>query len=118
MSSHTFEDLTSSILDFQAHFIRVIFRKKTSLVDPDQDLKHKAALDYIWSTAKMQQSQDESGEMYKWRKLGFDTEDVLEEFRDVGVLGLECMVCVKLSFANIQQFFLTCNNQKDKIYSK
>lgn len=90
MSSHTSEDLTSCILDFQANFIRVIFRRKTSYVEPLEP-SHYALLDVIWEGSGMhEEHDDETGEMIKWRKLGFDTEDIQEEFNESGLLGLEC----------------------------
>jgi engulfment/cell motility protein 1 len=92
------EDLTSCILDFQANIVRVTYRKKTSLVDPEADPSHAAALHYIWSTSKLTKDSDEHGLPIKWTKLGFDSEDIVEEFSAVGVLGLECLVsCVMRS---------------------
>jgi engulfment and cell motility protein 1 len=92
MSSHTIEDLTSCILDFQANIIRVIYRKKTTLVEPLHVPAHGAVLDFIWESSRLEQGKDSSGAILKWRKLGFDTENVLREFGDVGVLGLDCLV--------------------------
>jgi engulfment/cell motility protein 1 len=92
MSSHTIEDLSSCILDFQANIIRVTHRKKTAMVDPAQDPSQRAALDYIWSVSKLQEEGDHQGRVLKWQKLGFDSEDLVEEFNDSGVLGLECLV--------------------------
>jgi engulfment and cell motility protein 1 len=92
MSSHTIEDLTSCILDFQANIIRVTYRKKTTLVEPLHIPAHGAALDYIWESSKLEEGKDSNGAILKWRKLGFDTENVLREFGDVGVLGLDCLV--------------------------
>jgi len=37
MSSHTIEDLTSSILNFQANMVRVVYRRKNALVAPEND---------------------------------------------------------------------------------
>lgn len=91
MSSHTIEDLTSSILDFQANMIRVTYRRKTHFVDPAREPSHLAALDYIWDASKLTEDQ-QTDEPYKWRKLGFLTEDMSREFSDVGVLGLDCLV--------------------------
>ena len=91
MSSHTIEDLTSSILDFQANMIRVTYRRKTHFVDPARESSHLAALDYIWDASKLTEEQQPDGP-YKWRKLGFLTEDISREFIDVGVLGLDCLV--------------------------
>jgi engulfment/cell motility protein 1 len=92
MSLHTIEDLTSCILDFQANIVRVTYRKKTTLVDPDEDETHAAALMSIWAWSKLEEDVDSSGQVLKWRKLGFDTEDIIQEFSEVGVLGLECLV--------------------------
>ncbi|KAF8892151.1 ELMO/CED-12 family-domain-containing protein [Infundibulicybe gibba] len=90
MSLHTIEDLTSCILDFQANIIRVTYRKKTTLVDPEEEL-HAAALQYIWENSKLQEEPDQDGLTQKWRKLGFDSEDIVQEFNEVGVLGLDCL---------------------------
>ncbi|KAJ7066643.1 ELMO/CED-12 family-domain-containing protein [Mycena amicta] len=91
MSSHTIEDLTSCILDFQANFIRVIHRKKTTPVDLEAEPSHVVAVKAIWSSSQTPEQVDESGQPVKWRLLGFDSENIEEEFRDVGVLGLECL---------------------------
>jgi len=91
MSSHIFEDLTSCILDFQANIIRVTYRKKTTLVEPDVETSHATMLKQIWTTSKLTETLDENGESLKWRKLGFDTENLTGEFGDVGVLGLDCL---------------------------
>ncbi|KAG2011760.1 hypothetical protein CC2G_011842 [Coprinopsis cinerea AmutBmut pab1-1] len=91
MSLHELEDLISCILDFQANIVRVTHRKKTTPVDPDLCADHYDALEEIWEASKLQEEFDEEGYPLKWRRLGFETEDVAEEFRDVGVLGLECL---------------------------
>lgn len=96
MSLHIMEDLTSCILDFQANIIRVTYRKKTTLVDLDSEPSHAAALQYIWSTSKLVEAIDENGSPVRWRKLGFDSEDIVEEFSGVGVLGLDCLVSTVL----------------------
>ena len=92
MSSHTIEDLTSCILDFQANMVRVTFRKKTTLVEPDFEPMHSAALQFIWEKSRLQEDREDAVTMIKWRKLGFETEDIGHEFREVGVLGLDCLV--------------------------
>lgn len=92
MSLHTIEDLTSCILDFQANMIRVTYRKKTSIVDPEADQNHAAALVSIWSRSHLEAEVDSNGHVSKWRRLGFDTEDIVQAFSEVGVLGLECLV--------------------------
>jgi engulfment and cell motility protein 1 len=97
MSSHTIEDLTSCILDFQANMVSVNYRKKTTLVEPEVEPLHEAALKYIWRFAGLQEEDDvlpgaEPGAKIKWRQLGFDTENMSHEFGEVGVLGLDCLV--------------------------
>ena len=98
MSLHAVEDLTSCILDFQANMIRVNFRKKTTAVDPQPQSSHRIDLDYIWACSKLREEVDANGNQFKWRKLGFETEDVAGEFAEVGVLGLDCLVRVIPSF--------------------
>lgn len=92
MSSHTIEDLTSSILDFQANIVRVTFRRKTTIVDPEQDMTQEATVRFIWSSSKLPELFD-NGEVYRWRRLGFASEDLRKEFAEVGLLGLDCLVC-------------------------
>lgn len=92
MSSHTIEDLTSCILDFQANIIRVTYRKKTALVEPDIEPIQAGILKQIWNASKLTESPDENGNNLKWRKLGFESEDLTKEFGEVGVLGLDCLV--------------------------
>ena len=86
------EDVTSGILDFQANIVRVTYRKKTTGVDPGADASHALALKVIWEKSRMDEEVDEEGHIFKWRKLGFENENMSYEFRDVGVLGLECLV--------------------------
>ena len=92
MSSHTIEDLTSCILDFQANMVRVTYRKKNTVVEPELVPGHAALLDYIWTNSKVQEEPAPEGGTIKWRKLGFDSEDLTQEFGEVGVLGLDCLV--------------------------
>ncbi|KAF8623031.1 hypothetical protein AX15_006543 [Amanita polypyramis BW_CC] len=91
MSLHAIDDLTSCILDFQTNFIRVTYRKKSTLVVPDEVVEHDSALQFIWTSSKLEEEYDQDGQLVKWRKLGFESEDILHEFEDVGLLGLECM---------------------------
>lgn len=93
MSLHTVEDLTSCILDFQANIVRVTYRKKTTPVDPDEDDVSAEDLDVIWACSKLDEEVDHYGQILKWRKLGFETEDISQEFSEVGQLGLYCLVC-------------------------
>ncbi|CAG8702662.1 15517_t:CDS:2, partial [Acaulospora colombiana] len=128
MSSHTIEDLTNSILDFQGNMVRVAFFKKTRRVlvsghfngEEDGydngyagDGEQEAMLEYIWSCAKLEQDdgsrspttylngygepsakargKGSTRDIVKWRKLGFETEDMRRAFEDTGMLGLECL---------------------------
>lgn len=105
MSSHTVEDLTSCVLDFQGNMARVIYRKKTTLVEPDVEETHAAALDYIWTNSRLQAVTAPDGTTLKWRQLGFASENLSHEFTEVGVLGLDCLVSSafwhKMSTVNI-----------------
>jgi len=92
MSSHTVEDLTSCVLDFQGNMARVIYRKKTTLVEPDVEETHAAALDYIWTNSRLQVETVPDGTTLKWRQLGFASEKLSHQFTEVGVLGLDCLV--------------------------
>ncbi|THG99143.1 hypothetical protein EW026_g3135 [Hermanssonia centrifuga] len=91
MSSHIIEDLTSCILDFQANMVRVTYRKKTTIVEPDIEPGHTASLDYTWTSSRAREEPDVEGGTIKWRKLGFDSEDLMQEFAEVGMLGLDCL---------------------------
>lgn len=133
MSSHTIEDLTNSILDYQGNIVRVIYFKKMRRVqvsdrygvDDDYgdggyagDGEQEAILDYVWNCANLEVDEESSGylnghgvgdgssksrgkasakDMVKWRKLGFETEDLRKEFDKTGMLGLECLVCELIS---------------------
>lgn len=93
MSLHELEDLISSILDFQANIVRVTHRKKTTPVDPENELAHAQILQEIWEASKLEVEEvDEDGEPIQWRRLGFESEDLQFEFQDSGLLGLECLV--------------------------
>ena len=95
MSSHVIDDLTSSILDFQANEVRIILRRKHEAVDPLENIEHFNTLRYIWQASKLEEDVDSlSGERRKWLKIGFASEDVTQEFETVGVLGLDCLVSI------------------------
>lgn len=91
MSSHVTDDLTSCILDFQANMIRVTYRKKTTLVEPRAEPTHASLLQYIWDSSKLHEEVDPDGQVVKWKKLGFGSENIIEEFQEVGLLGLDCL---------------------------
>jgi len=99
MSLHTIEDLTSSILDFQANMVRVTYRKKTTLVDSENEPTHAEALQSIWGSSGLAVGEDETGFIIQWRNLGFESEDIIAEFSEVGVLGLDCLVSFPLYFS-------------------
>ncbi|KAG6381651.1 ELMO/CED-12 family-domain-containing protein [Boletus reticuloceps] len=92
MSSPVTDELISCVLDFQANMIRVTYRKKTTLVEPHTEPIHDSLLQYIWDSSKLHWEADEDGQQIKWRKLGFSSENIIEEFQEVGLLGLECLV--------------------------
>jgi hypothetical protein len=92
MNSHTIEDLTSCVLDFQGNMARVIYRKKTTLVEPDVEETHAASLDYIWTNSSLQVETVPDGTTLKWRQLGFASENLSHEFNETGILGLDCLV--------------------------
>ncbi|KAF7793496.1 hypothetical protein EIP86_004608 [Pleurotus ostreatoroseus] len=91
MASQTIEDLTSGILDFQANMVRVTYRKKTTIVEPEIEPTHTTSLVYIWQHSRQREEPDGEGGTLKWRKLGFESEDLMQEFEEVGVLGLDCL---------------------------
>lgn len=72
--------------------VRVTYRRKTTVVEPDAEPEHAAALNYVWVNSKVREEVDEDGEVIKWRMLGCQTEDLAVEFGEVGVLGLDCLV--------------------------
>lgn len=86
------EDLTSCILDFQANMVRVTYRKRITVVENELEPTHTALLTYIWNHSKTREEPDGEGGVLKWRKLGFDSEDLMQEFGEVGLLGLDCLV--------------------------
>lgn len=117
MSSHTIEDLTNSILDYQGNMVRVLYFKKTRRVlvasysgdhlddlgaSGGGDAEQEAMLEYIWAAGKLEvdvgpgqissRGKGTVRDVVKWRKLGFESEDIRREFEHTGMLGLECMV--------------------------
>jgi engulfment and cell motility protein 1 len=109
MSSHTVEDLTSCVLDFQGNMARVIYRKKTTLVEPNIEETHATALDYIWTNSRLQVETAPDGATLKWRQLGFASENLSHEFTEVGILGLDCLVSSAIRHKGAR---LTCSAKK------
>jgi engulfment/cell motility protein 1 len=95
MSSHTIEDLTSSILDFQANIVRLTYRRKTTPVDADLT-SNAGALEFIWRATKLSNGNGNGGGGEKWVQLGFEGENLRGEFARVGLLGLDCLVSIWL----------------------
>jgi hypothetical protein len=114
MSSHTIEDLTSSILDFQANMVRVVYRRKTTPVDAESG-EVQAVLNTIWRASKVDETPPEAygsprldplmsprlnghrmaiSEMEgRWWKIGLGSDDLRAEFKAGGMLALDCLVC-------------------------
>lgn len=103
------EDLTSSVLEFQANLMSLAYRRKTTPVDPESPTV-KRALELIWHAGRprpksMSSSRHhaKAGDDYslyeaedisndRWVKLGFESENIRSEFARVGLLGLDCLV--------------------------
>jgi hypothetical protein len=115
MSSHTIEDLTSSILDFQANMVRVVYRRKTTPVDPENDevqgvLNIRSGARPKWTkrpsrrtavprvdplmSPRLNGHAKVPSELEgRWWKLGFGSDDLRAEFKTGGMLALDCLVC-------------------------
>ncbi|MCO5585241.1 hypothetical protein L7F22_039174 [Adiantum nelumboides] len=94
MDSTRGDELASSILEYQMNVIRVAHHRMRTLVTPT-DKRHVGALSYIWLQARipeLTQEEEEGGTIvkYKWRRLGFENENVAKDFARAGWLGLEC----------------------------
>ena len=123
------EDLTSSILEFQANLMSLAYRRKTSPVDL-ASLSVQKALDTIWLAARgplvearrhkrnaqsnstvrsgpwSDTGEGSSNDRYgrigdKWVSLGFESENLRSEFARVGLLGLDCLVSLADNQNNI-----------------
>jgi len=68
-------------------------------VDPEQDMNQDRVLRGIWAESQLREVVDH-GEIYKWRQLGFETEDIRKEFAEVGALGLDCLVTLFFSYTS------------------
>ena len=94
MDSSRGDELVSSILEYQMNVIRIAHHRLDTAVTPT-DKRHVGALSYIWMQARTSESvgvgeDGGSGQRYKWRKLGFENENVAKDFSRTGWLGLEC----------------------------
>lgn len=107
MDSNNGDDLIKCILEYQNNVIRVYKNRLNTNVTPTER-KHVSALSYIWLQARVSDSPtpedlvittdgdqngngDSAASKFKWRKLGFETENVSKEFSRTGWLGLECL---------------------------
>jgi len=117
MDSNNGDDLVKCILEYQNNVIRVYKNRLNTAVTPTER-KHVSALSYIWLQARVSDSSEEfefdrngtphlngndqesqsvdghgdsAASKFKWRKLGFGSENVSKEFSRTGWLGLECL---------------------------
>ncbi|CEH11865.1 Regulator of Rac1, required for phagocytosis and cell migration [Ceraceosorus bombacis] len=106
MDSTRGEELSSSILEYQNNVIRVLHKRLNTAVSPTKQ-RHASALSHMWLQAQVTEtvSSDDTdpdgnrslpavpgsaGNRFKWRRLGFETENISKEFTRTGWLGLEC----------------------------
>jgi engulfment/cell motility protein 1 len=94
MASHASADLSSSILDFQAHLMRITYLRKITPVDVDQPTV-QSILAYVWMAARLGhggRSDKVTFEGEQWMLLGCPTGNIRSDFAQVGILGLDCLV--------------------------
>lgn len=98
MDSNRGEELTSSILEYQINVIRVAHHRLRTAVTPS-DKRHVSALSFLWLQARIPETTTAEGstqsfggtaQKFKWRRLGFEHENVAKDFVRTGWLGLEC----------------------------
>ncbi|CAE6382093.1 unnamed protein product [Rhizoctonia solani] len=93
MASHASADLSSSILDFQAHLMRITYLRKTTQVDVELPAV-QAVLTYVWMAARLGdagQPERLAFEGDEWSLLGCPTGNMQSDFAQVGILGLDCL---------------------------
>ncbi|KAF8605927.1 hypothetical protein BDV93DRAFT_543115 [Ceratobasidium sp. AG-I] len=93
MASHASADLSSSILDFQAHLMRITYLRKTTPVDVEQPAI-RAVLTYVWMAARLGnvgRPDKLAFEGEQWIMLGCQTGNMRSDFAHVGILGLDCL---------------------------
>ncbi|KAJ1306927.1 hypothetical protein OPQ81_007910 [Rhizoctonia solani] len=93
MASHASADLSSSILDFQAHLMRITYLRKTTSVDVEQPAI-QAVLTYVWMAARLGntgRSDKLAFEGEQWSLLGCPTGNMRSDFAQVGILGIDCL---------------------------
>ncbi|CAE6428889.1 unnamed protein product [Rhizoctonia solani] len=93
MASHASADLSSSILDFQAHLMRITYLRKTTPVDVEQPAV-QAVLTYVWMAARLGSTGRPDKLVFEgeqWSLLGCSTGNMRSDFAQVGILGLDCL---------------------------
>ncbi|CAE6447089.1 unnamed protein product [Rhizoctonia solani] len=93
MASHASADLSSSILDFQAHLMRITYLRKTTPVDVELPAI-QAVLTYVWMAARLgntARADKLAFEGEQWSILGCPTGNMRSDFAQVGILGLDCL---------------------------
>ncbi|CUA68886.1 hypothetical protein RSOLAG22IIIB_08133 [Rhizoctonia solani] len=93
MASHASADLSSSILDFQAHLMRITYLRKTTPVDVELPAV-QAVLTYVWMAARLGntgRSDKLTFEGEQWSLFGCPTGNMRTDFAQVGILGLDCL---------------------------
>lgn len=115
MDSNRGDELVSSILEYQMNVIRVAHHRLCTSVTPT-DKRHVSALSYIWlqarvseTTATVEVSSGQATQKFKWRRLGFENENVAKDFVRTGWLGLEC--CETFVRSDPEQFAKTILEQ-------
>lgn len=85
------------ILNFQARWTSILHRKRLANVRPSRNPTHQKMLSEIWMLAGLGRGMRD---MQGWGRLGLGGDGSQEEngeggmFRDVGELGLECLVSI------------------------
>ncbi|CAE6413156.1 unnamed protein product [Rhizoctonia solani] len=93
MASHASADLSSSILDFQAHLMRITYLRKTTPVDVELPAV-QAVLTYVWMAARLGNTGRPDKLVFEgeqWSLLGCPTGNMRADFAHVGILGLDCL---------------------------
>lgn len=106
------DDLASTILEYQMNVIRIAHQRlRTSVSSTDR--RHVGALSYIWTQARVPEEnvEDENGitSKFKWRRIGFESENVAKDFVRTGWLGLQC--CESYARRDPDQFAKTALEQ-------
>ncbi|KAH8921059.1 hypothetical protein BT69DRAFT_1335896 [Atractiella rhizophila] len=91
MESHASDDVTPSILQFQAAIILHYHNLMRTAVSPDDPVQ-SSILEMVYAKAKLAELTDlDIEESKKWKAIGFQMNNPWWEFDRVGVLGLKTM---------------------------